>query len=486
MRSLFRQRLAVVPSRQFSFGGCPFPPTAAPAGLLLTGAPGSGKTVFKNQCTDSILLDIAERRAESAWRRALLYAHKPREVLRHLRALGIPREELAIFHPGRLDCRPLAESLDYAGEDGVFDLAKQLVPENPRTSEPFWERACATVVDGVGNVFLRRARGPWYSDDLLYAVSDPQRLKWVLSHWEGNSALLESFFGPEVERTRQSVLFTLETHAKTLRVSAKQLKAARARGAAPFSFVRDWMLGAGPRIVVVCHATTYAKSWGLTYVPFIISTAIRAFKEHTDHTQARPSLTLFDFDEFVQFRMNEPAEFFATVRELGGVPLVAVQSEPLLHAVYGEDLGRGILSNLSFQAHGTTNDAETAESASAQFGTHELVRRPLNASGKEIFTEARVSPDALLQENEAGKLRFFCRAPGVGKWRYEIALRDVARVPPEVARELEAEEDRMRAPSDDIVPWGEADLRRLGLSNPHADRAAWPAFLDPNADWRRA
>lgn len=482
MSLLFRPRAPLALSHHLTFGGCPFASGAATGGLLLTGAPGSGKTVFKNETTDPILRAIAERRVHSAWRRALVYAHKPREVLRHLRAIGIPAEELAIFHPGRLDCRPLAESIDYTGEDGVFDLARHLVPENPRASEPFWNSACATLLDAVANVFLRLARGPWFSDDLLYAASDQVRLRWVLSHWSGNSTIMENFFGPEVERTRQSVLFTLETHAKTLRVSAKQLKAARARGTAPFSFVRDWMLGEGPRIVVVCHATSYAQSWGLTYVPFIIATAIRAFKEHTDHTPSRTSLTLFDFDEFVQFKMSQPAEFFAIVRELGGVPLVAVQSEPLLHAVYGEDLGRGILSNLSFQAHGTTNDPETAESASAQFGTHEMVRRPLNAAGKEIFTEARVTPDALLQENEAGKLRFYCRAPGVGKWRYEISLRDVARRNPPAAED----EDEARAPSADFVGWDEEDLKRLGLTTPRTGEGKWPAFLDPNTDWRQA
>lgn len=469
----------------FVFAGCPFPPIAATGGILLTGSPGSGKSVLKNQTTDPILWAIASREPGSPWRRAIIYAHKAREVLRRVTGLGIPRNEIAVLHPGRLDCAPLDESADYRGEDGIHDFVNALFPHTT-SNEPFWMDACQLVSGGVPNVFARQAVGPWYSDDCLYAYSDTRRFNWILNQWEGNRALVESFFGPEAGRMRESVLFTLETHAKKLRVSAKQLRAARARGNRPFSFVRDWMLGDGPRIVVVCDAPTYSKSWGTTFVPFIIETAIRAFKEHTRHSPLNTELTLFDFDEFVQFKLSEPVHFFAVARELGGVPLVAVQSIPLLDSVYGKDLARGIASNLSFQAHGASNDDETAELASASFGEHELERVPRERKREpDVIREPRVPKDAFLQVNNARSLRFFCRAPGVGAWRYDIQRRDIIRNSPRTT-EADLEEERMLvAPSADFEPWGEDDLRRLGLHLPTNDER-WPDFLDPNRDWRSA
>lgn len=487
MISSLRNLLTSPSSREpyaFRFGGCPMRPLSATQGVAITGAPGSGKTVLKNEMTTPILEWIASGDPESPWKRAIIYAHKPREVLRHLRHIGITDQQMVVFHPGRLDCATLDESADFRGEDGMYDLAKYLVPEDPKSSEPFWARACALLLSGVGSTFQRTAKGPWFSDDLLYAVSDQERLRFVLEQWEGNRGLIETFFGAEVERTRQNVLFTLETHAKTLRVSAKQLKAARKRGKRPFSFTRDWM-GAGPRIVVVCHATTYAKSWGTTYVPLIIETAIRAFKDLSEHLPGRPALSVFDLDEFVQLRLSDPGEFFATARELGGVPIVAIQSEPLLHSVYGEDLGRGVLSNLSLIAHGTTNDPETAASASAQFGDAEYERIPKQWGHEPlVFQEPRVPKDAFLRENNPRSLRFYCRAPGIEKWRYEIKLDDVRRRAPTPGQDELDEERTLRAPAVDFEPWTEEDMERLGLSRPKSDGKGWPAFLDPNANWR--
>jgi len=471
------------------FGGVPIRATSLTEGVFVTGTPGAGKTQLMNETADPILRSIAGVSERSCWRNAFILAAKPRAVMNHLEHLGIPDDRIAIFNPEDMRCRPHDVSFDFSGSAGVFDYASLIVPKNPRAPDQFWRDGGVTLVES-GLTTIDRARKLWYDEDSIYGCSSRARLKALVEREpELNSAVIESFYsGGSENRMQASVEFTLETHMKPLRVCAAQLQAARERGNPPFSFVRDWM-GDGPRIVVVALSTAYSESWNPVMVPLKTSCAISAFKRGSVHTPLSPSLTLFWLDEFPQLLMSmresDVLQFFALCRELGGVPLLGAQSESLLAAAAGEDVAKSVIGNLAFAAYGVTNDGRTAESASLAFGQHEVERvREDETHEPNVIKERRLEPDHFMRENAPGRFRFYCRAPGIGKWRYEMRLEDIIRRNRRLTQEHLDAEQRRKAPQARLKPWDRNDLIRLGLARP--ETGPWPPFVDPNGDWRPA
>ncbi len=469
--------------------GCDFPAAFGTQGVVLRGAPGAGKTQLKNQMLARIYQGMGE--PDSPFKRAILWDEK-NEALRFLARLGIPSEHIIIFDPSRIDTAVPNFADMFAGEAGSYDFGRTLFP--PEGVEPYFRDMSAGGSASVLDVFQHHAQdGKWYFEDALIPLMDEDLLALVLRRdKKRNATLIKNLLETGRDtKPRSGVLTTIDSLARKYRVTVSQFQHARLRGNPLVSLDTDWMARPGT-IVVIRNPPSYSKSWP-AIAGLLFAAAIRAFKDRTTHTDANPNLTLFDMDEFPQIHVPKDIaqNFFATARGLGASPIVGLQNDSLLYDHYGRDAALAMLGNLSLEATGYVNDQATAMSASERFGHREVRRKnkQRDADGEDrgdiehVEKEPRLSPGEFLEENKPGNLRFYCKAPGM-RWRYDLAISDVAKAfPAPTPEELERERE-MRAPQQDLLPWTNEDLVRLGLKKA-ADENQFDTdfFVDPDAEW---
>ena len=427
------------------------------AHFALVGTPGTGKTLLLRILLGSVLMGRASLFGPKVLRRrAVLYDPK-RDMHEIIAGLRVPESQVESLNP--FDHRALAWSL--ATDFDTPALAKQLslilIPENPRLSDPFWNRAGQVLTETLTCVFYETAVGEWVFNDLVEVLTgNPAHLLHALSHTERGRACVERYLG--ARRQAVSVLASLDEAISRYSAAA----AAMARTPHAFS-IREWL--SSKRRSVLILGTDPGHSEALEPLNRAFLTRLGQLILDSDIEEPPEDEHVWlAIDELPQLgKVSNLVQLARESRSKGCHVCFTAQSYESLRQAFGPEEAAdllGLCSNIAFTS---------AESP----GTRELVTR-LVGSTRTAGTTGEVRTDAAFLDSEFNHFPLPSKKVGIpvlakvhdsGFW--------MGIVPPKYVRKHLAPKDERvlgydrRGPEWSApLPLVEEDYARLGLRWP--------------------
>lgn len=263
------------PGPKHVWGGFPIPALTLGPHYLVIGVSESGKTLVLRMLMNSALPDgNGGLRA-----RAIIYDPK-RDFYPLLIGMGIAPEHISIFQPFDARCAVWDIAADVTTRDQAEEIAAILIPINREEKQPFFSDASRALTAGVMTAFHVHAPGNWTLNDLLEAMSTPDRLKSVLSTTDDGRDLLQKYF-TDARDTQSNVISTIDTKLGVYRTIARLWTRTTRRVS-----LGDWYSGTGV-ILLGTHTQNQVAFAALNRAIFKRATQLilgRVEEDPPDHT----------------------------------------------------------------------------------------------------------------------------------------------------------------------------------------------------------
>ena len=363
-------------SDQIQIGGIPIPPDAEPQHLLLTGAPGTGKSVA---CEG--VMDVARARGQ----RAVVYDSTGEFVAHYYR----PDRDV-ILSP--IDQRSALWSPWGEGRDAFAyeNLAQALVPDGTGDNQ-FWAQAARAILRAV----LAATNDLPSLIDLIFAQDQEMLLACLQTQG------LAGLAGP------QQMLASSRGEAATY---VQPLAYLPPPGAAPFS-IRDWVRDESldSWLFITSRADVHKSIRPL--ISMWLGLATQAIMSLPVSRTRRIWMILDELPTLQKLLSLDIA--LAGGRKYGIAAVLGVQSAPQIRDLYGRDAAAAILSHPSTRLTLRVGDSETAQYLSQSLGDRHTIRKVSSESkdgskseSEQHSIEAAVLPSEILAlPNLVGYLR---------------------------------------------------------------------------------
>jgi hypothetical protein len=422
------------PGEGVKFGPVKLPVSALNTHFLITGAPGSGKSVSLERMLDAAL--AAQARAANGNVRLLLYDPKnewPSKAFARLPA----RASLYLANP--LDDRGRRWDLaaDFTSRADFLQLASMLVPEVTHDQNRFFTDSARDTVADVLLVLNHFANDAWTLRDLILFGRSPRRLRALLGlHVETRDRIeqvLKARSGKDVISTIGSHLAKFSPvagcwHHASLGMSLKRFK------------------DESGAILLGHHSSV---SYALKHLNRLL---VKRVCDLVLDRQSPSDRTIFAFDEFRLFGKSEGLiEVAMRGRSSGACLIVACQDINGLDATHDNKSARELCALLQNRIFLKAGSAEHARFASELLGRQEVKQYTTNssvttntgasrpASRSETNSEQIVQRDAVLPTELTGlpladpkldRLAAFYQSPVTGSFYHEGPfVADLGRLP---------------------------------------------------------
>jgi len=248
MFSLFRKHTPDV-SRLIPWGGVEFEEQELAPHYAVMGMTSSGKTLVIRMLMKAVLCPENPKHRV----RALVYDPK-RDFYPVLVGMGVPREAIVVMHP--FDARSTAWDIaaDVTDAAASRQIAEVLSPPEKQNLQPFFVNASIDLVAAVIDVFRILRPKAWTLNDMIEALTEPDRLRSVLSLTPDGRDVLQIYLGGSAE-TGANVLSTIRTKLAPYATAARL--SARAKNKISLT---DWAKSTTPQVLLLGTDDTNAAT----------------------------------------------------------------------------------------------------------------------------------------------------------------------------------------------------------------------------------
>jgi len=393
-RALATELYARGKASDITLASVPLLKNAETSHMLITGSPGSGKSVAIRQ-----LLDVIEARQE----RAIIYSSSTEFIRDYYQA-----SKDVILNP--LDARsPVWTIWNDCQLPTEFDqLAASLIPENRSGADPFWNRAAQTLFSVMAQKVGAR-KNPT-TKELLQEILNTD-LEAIGRMVQGTEAY--SLVDPKSEKTALSIKATLAAYAKSL-------KYLRADGSETSSFsIRDWVKDETSKSWIFMSARADQKDALRPLLSMWLDTLAAAILALEDDPKRRIWVII---DELPSLnRLPSLNALLAMGRKYGACGVLGFQSYAQLCDIYGRNGADEITGLCSTWLMYRSNEPQTMEWCSKALGgiENEETREGISYGANEIrdgvslSTNRQVRPLVLSSEfKNLQDLNGYLRLPG--------------------------------------------------------------------------
>lgn len=338
----------------------------AERGILVIGAPGSGKT-----------FSVIDRLLESAYQQGLpvlIYDKKGEQMKLHASLATRYGYSVQVFAPGEaysgvinpLDFMRDAQDATMAGEIGQVIVQNSSWAQDSK-GDSFFQQNGAMLAKGLLQLakaspypdlamVYALARLPKFIDRLHHAVyrhDDRQLDPWIASTF---ATFLSS---KDAEKTVAGIKATAETTYSAF-IQKDLLRAFIGRSTIPLQQKRKQL--------TVFKLDDKRRS---VLAPLLAANIHLCIVENL--AEKRDCPYVYSLDEFPSFKLERIVNFVNEYRSNGGVPIIGIQSLNQLYQTYGDKQGAAIAAALSTHVLFNPNDNDTAEKYSKRYGETEVV-----------------------------------------------------------------------------------------------------------------
>lgn len=355
------QEAAIASSSQnlITWGGLPLALEEAVGHFFILGTSGSGKTLTFN----SLMAEILPLCHQPKFR-AIIYDVKT-EILPFLHCLGLElgRDYVSI---NPFDERGIAWDVakDITSPIDTENMARILIPENPKEREPHFTNVARQFVHGVLEIITRERPGNWDLADVLHVLRNQDRIKEVLSQSAAGEDLIRQHFGPR--SGRNSVIATLDQNVARYQTLASLWSAASQKIS-----LKDWAAGTSPEggpldlppILILSRVKKYRvqlSAINRAMLQYLCNELISPLQPKTQE----PRTFLF-LDELREAGYIEDLPTFLNDgREYGVSVVMGTQSMEGLRKIYQQDEAQEITANcwnMGFYRQNSKDSAKWAQ-----------------------------------------------------------------------------------------------------------------------------
>ncbi|MDJ0690182.1 MAG: type IV secretion system DNA-binding domain-containing protein [Xenococcaceae cyanobacterium MO_188.B32] len=338
----------------------------AERGILVIGAPGSGKT-----------FSVIDRLLESAYQQGLpvaIYDKKGDQMELHAALATRYGYSVRVFAPGEpysgvinpLECMDSPQDATMAGEIGQIIIQNSPGVKNSK-GDSFFQQNGAMLAKGL----LQLAKSSEYPDlAMVYALARLpqfiQRLEYAvyredeyrLDPWI--AATFATFLSSkDAEKTVAGIKATAETTYSAF-IQKDLLRAFIGKSTIPLKQKRKQL--------TIFKLDDKRRS---ILAPLLATNIHLCLVENL--AQKRDCPYVYSLDEFPSIYLDRTVNYVNEYRSNGGVPIIGIQSLNQLYETYGNQKGKAIASALSTHVLFNPGDVETAEIYSKRYGETEIM-----------------------------------------------------------------------------------------------------------------
>lgn len=338
----------------------------AERGILVIGAPGSGKT-----------FSVIDRVLESAYQQGLpvtIYDKKGDQMELHTALATRYGYSVQVFAPGEpysgvinpLDFMDSPQDATMAGEIGQIIIQNSPGVKNSK-GDSFFQHNGAMLAKGL----LQLAKSSEYPDlAMVYALARLpqfiQRLEYAvyredehrLSPWIA-STFATFLSSKDAEKTVAGIKATAETTYSAF-IQKDLLRAFIGKSTIPLKQKRKQL--------TVFKLDDKRRS---ILAPLLATNIHLCIVENL--AKKRDCPYVYSLDEFPSIYLDNTVNYVNEYRSNGGVPIIGIQSLNQLYEAYGHQKGKAIASALSTHVLFNPGDVETADSYSKRYGETEII-----------------------------------------------------------------------------------------------------------------
>jgi type IV conjugative transfer system coupling protein TraD len=382
-----RRRLKDLPKGSLKVGGIAIPAAYEPEHILLSGAPGTGKTNILHVMLEGI-------RKEG--KRAIVYDTAGSFVERFYR----PGKDI-ILNP--FDCRSSQWSpwLDAPIDYHYDQIAESVVPDTGK--DPFWAKSARGTLVAVMRTLVQHDR---MRVSALLDIITRSGLKILAQFVENTDG--SAFISPEGERTSAGIQAELASVLRGFRYLDDTDEGVS---------IREWVKNEEDDAWLFITVKADQLPTLRPLITMWLDIAINAIMSMTPDQHRRLYCVI---DELATLqRLPSLSDFLARARKYGGCGILGFQSYPQLEAVYGRQEAAALTGYCSTWIALRANDTQTARHVSDNLGQVEQVeanegmsygvndmRDGVNLSRTQVTRPLVLPTEIVNLPNLAGYLRF--------------------------------------------------------------------------------
>jgi len=341
----------------------------------IAGISGSGKTLALQTLARSVIPTIRDANPRATAQRALVFDPENKFVPFLQRLAGT--ENVHVLNPFDLRSRPWDLANEIEDLASAQEMASNFVPEQPKDSQPFWQRNARAILSAVFKALHLKAPGRWTLRHVFHIMTSQARLAAVLKATDQTQSLLEVL--EPTNTTLFNVLAELRSHVDMLEIIAALWdNSVRLLGSKPFN-IKEWLSGGS--VLVFGRPTQLEDTFQILNRVLLrrISQLIRAPMSQ-EQINARGRTWIF-LDELRNVGHLLGLEKLLTEgRSRGARVVITFQDIDGLRQVYGENIAEEIVNQCDAMSYLRCRGT-TAKWASQRIGRGEYWDRDMNEGG---------------------------------------------------------------------------------------------------------
>jgi hypothetical protein len=477
---------------RFHWGGHMYYLRDANRHCLIMGATGSGKTLSLRLLMQSVLPYIGTRLAPEKPpldHRAIIYDAK-QDMLSYLYGMGPDpkanpagaaawRRRIKVLNPFDARCCAWDMAADIKTPGAVLQLATNLIPPEPESSQPFFSDAARHLLYGAILSLTLTRPGAWTFRDVLLAMRDMDLLRMLLLRTTHTSHLVGLYMNPG--RTFDSVKANIATKMMPYEVVAALWSKAKEKVS-----LRDFLDLSKERLILVLGNDEENRAAVDALNRVIIKRLSELIVGQPEDEERRTWIILDEVREMG--RLDGLPSLLLRGRSKGACVVLGFQDIDGMKDVYGEYQAQELVGQCAFKAILRLESPTTAEWGAKHFGVKEelvkLYNQSTNTGGQMGMTRGKgdyihKTEHVLYTEllklpvPQEGKIYGFYLTP-IAHYRNEVDIKLTPRI--------RGVEFVPRAENEQFLePWDETELETLGL-----DTVAKETSPEPIPEARRA
>ncbi|MCA9628361.1 MAG: type IV secretion system DNA-binding domain-containing protein, partial [Myxococcales bacterium] len=190
----FLEKRVCEPGPRYVWGGLEVPASCLAPHSLLSGSPGSGKSMCMLMLEKSALVPNGELLDHA------VHFDPKQNAVPELVGMGVPLEKLRILNPFDARSRPVNLAADFTTESQARQLASLLVPKEKNSSQPFFTTAVQDLFAQVVVAFQYQKPKSWTLAEVLQSLRSAKTLREHLKHTGGGRDALAAYLSePKLE-----------------------------------------------------------------------------------------------------------------------------------------------------------------------------------------------------------------------------------------------------------------------------------------------
>lgn len=330
--------------------------------FLIAGAPGTGKTIAFRLLMQSVLPTLGNAH------RAILFDAKHEQVS-VVQGMGL---KPLILNPFDARCSVWDVAQDFRTPSDALQLAKLLLQDNPKESEPFWRNSARGLLSDVILAHILAFGGgrlpTWTLSDILRALQSRKDIENALSM---DPRTEDSLRNIGEERTLAGILATLDLVRREFEVLGALWDEPWESPERRFSLTQ-WSKGGG---VMVLAPSTMAEEVTGPLNRLLLDRVGQLVLNRPEEANSTPSRTWLFLDEFPRLgKMPRIESLMTNGRSKGLVAVLGVQDVSDVKHHYGKEQAATLLGCCAHRMLFQAGSHEHAEWCTQNIGSAEVIQ----------------------------------------------------------------------------------------------------------------